>query len=80
MAAEKKWIITLSGERPVNTVKKEMTASGFKSEQVLKDIGCIIGVANDAVIRKIRKIPGISDISEDRGEFNIGPPDSPVTW
>jgi len=80
MGEDKKWIITLSGKRSINTVKKEISASGFKIEQVLDGIGCIIGDASDVVIAKVRKVDGISDVAKDPGEFNIGPPDAPITW
>lgn len=80
MADKKKWLITLSGDRPISTVKKEIVALGFDVEQVLTEIGSITGSASETVAKKIRKVAGISDLSADSGEFSIGPPDAPVTW
>ncbi len=80
MAAKKKWLITLSGDRSMSAVKKDITALGFDVTQVFKEIGSITGSGGDAVAKKIRSISGISDVSEEPGEFNIGNPDSPVTW
>ena len=78
--AEKNWLITLSGDRSINLVKKDIEAIGFHVHQTLKDIGCITGSANETVAKKVRQISGIADLSEDPGEFNIGPPNSPITW
>ena len=80
MAAKKKWVITLSGERPFNAVKKDITSAGFDIAEAYSEIGSITGSASDSVAKKIRSIPGVSDLSEDPGEFSIGPPGSPVTW
>lgn len=78
--AEKNWLITLSGDRSVNQVKKDISAAGFHIHQTLTDIGCITGSASEAVAKKVRQISGIADLSEDPGEFNIGDPNAPVTW
>jgi hypothetical protein len=80
MAAKKKWVITISGERSISAVKKDITAQGFDVAEVLKEIGSITGTATDSAAKKIRSIPGIADLSEDPGEFSIGNPESPVTW
>ena len=80
MAAKKKWIITISGERSVSAVKKDITALGFDVTEVLKEIGSITGTATDSAAKKIRGISGVADLSEDPGEFSIGDPGSDLTW
>jgi hypothetical protein len=80
MPAKKKWIITISGGRPMNAVKKDIVSLGFNVDSVLSEIGCITGSAGEAVIKKIRGVSGIADVSPEGGEINIGPPDAPVTW
>ena len=80
MTAKKKWVITLSGERPISAVKKDISEAGFDIAEAYSEIGSITGSASDSVAKKIRSIPGISDLSEDPGEFSIGPPGSPETW
>ena len=80
MAAKKKWIITISGERSISAVKKDITALGFDVAEVLKEIGSITGTATDSTAKKIRSIPGVTDLSEDPGEFSIGDPGSDLTW
>lgn len=80
MATKKKWLITLSGERSITAVKKDIAALGFEVGQVLSEINCITGAAADSIAKKVRGIAGVNDVSEDPGEFSIGPPGSPVTW
>lgn len=79
MSRGKTWIVTLSGDRPANEVKKELVKAGFKVEHVLGEIGSIIGSASDDAARKIGKISGVADISPDTS-IDIGPPDAPTTW
>jgi hypothetical protein len=80
MVAKKKWIITVSGERSISAVKKDITALGFDVTNVLEEIGSITGTATDSAAKKIRSIPGVADLSEDSGEFSIGDPGSDGTW
>ncbi len=80
MPAKKRWIITISGDRTINAVKKDIIQLGFDIDQVLNEIGCITGSAGDNVAKKIRGISGIADISPEGGAIDIGPPDAPVTW
>jgi hypothetical protein len=80
MSDNKKWIITLSANRSVGDVKKQLSAMGFTIDQVLEDIGCIMGKASSEIAKKARSIPGVADVSEEHPPFNVGPPDKPVTW
>ena len=79
MAKKKRWVVTTSGDRPLSDVKKKLTKSGFEVEQVLEEIGCIIGEASDDVVKQLRSAPGVVDISAEPS-VDIGPPDAPVTW
>ena len=79
MAKNKTWIITTSGKRPTKDVAKDLKAKGFAVDQVLDEIGTIIGAADDAVAAKVRGIDGVSDVSPDT-PIDIGPPDAPTTW
>jgi hypothetical protein len=78
MAESKSWIITTTGDRPIKEVAKELTDSGFDVGQVLDEIGCITGAANEDVAAHLRNIRGVADVSPDQ-PIDIGPPDSP-TW
>ena len=79
MSDSKKWIVTLSGDRPLKEVKKDLTKAGFKIDQTLDEIGSIIGSGGATVIKRVRSVPGVADVSQDEA-IDIGPPDSPETW
>ena len=79
MAKTKRWVITTSGDRSLNEVRKNVVDSGFKVDQVLNEIGLITGHAEDDVAKKVRNISVVADVSPEE-PINIGPPDAPVTW
>ncbi len=75
MATKKKqaMIITLSGDRPVRQVVKDLKTSGFEVEQVLDVIGSVTGLCDPKIVDKLRGISGVADVSEDQ-PIDIGPP------
>ena len=73
------WIVTTSGDRPTKDVATDLKAAGFSVNQVLDEIGTIIGEADESAVEKLRSIRGVVDVSRDT-EIDIGPPDAPVTW
>ena len=75
----KGWIVTTTGDRPTKDVAKDLKAAGFSVGQVLNEIGCITGEADETAVEKLRSIRGVADVSRE-GEIDIGPPDAPVTW
>jgi hypothetical protein len=79
MAKRKKWIVTTSGNRPISEIKKDLVEAGFTVDQVLDEIGAIIGFANNDAAERLRAIRGVADVSPDMS-FSIGPPDAPETW
>jgi hypothetical protein len=79
MSQKEKWIITTSGDRSLDEIKKDLIDSGFDVDQVLDQIGCITGEASDAIAHQLRNIPGVVDVSPDE-PIDIGPPDADVTW
>jgi hypothetical protein len=79
MAESKRWVVTTSGDRPLSEVTKELTETGFDVGEVYDQMGVISGAAGDEVAEKLRKIAGVSDVSEE-DVIDIGPPDAPVTW
>jgi hypothetical protein len=78
MSQSRKWIVTTSPEK-ISDVKKKLAEAGFSVDQVLHEIGSITGTASDDVIKKVRSVDGVADVSPDH-PIDIGPPDSPVTW
>lgn len=79
MSKSKRWIVTTSGDQSMGKIKKSLTETGFKVEQVLDEIGCVIGTASDSVAKDLRAISGVADVSPDE-PINIGKPDDPETW
>lgn len=79
MAKGKKWIVTTSGDRSIDDVQDELKKEGFKIDQVFGEIGSLIGEAEEDVVKKVRKISGISDVSPEE-PIDIGPPGSDDTW
>jgi hypothetical protein len=77
MAERKKWIITTTGEYPLNEVAQRLKKAGFAVEQELPEIGCLIGTSSAA--DKLRAVAGVADVSPDT-PIDLGPPDAPVTW
>jgi hypothetical protein len=76
---KKKWIVTASSDRPINDIAKDLDDVGLKDVRVLREIGSIIGSAEDETASKLRKVRGVMDVSPDIS-IDIGPPDSKETW
>ena len=78
MAKQKRWVVTTSGDRSLSDVRKNLVESGFSVDQVLGEIGLITGVAEDDVADRVRKLPGVVDVSPEL-TADIGPPDASVS-
>lgn len=80
MATKKKdWVVTTSGDRPLEEVANELRKSGFNVGEVLHEIHMITGEGGDDVAEKLRKVKGVTDVSANVGA-DVGPPDSKDTW
>ena len=73
------WVVTTAGTRKLGDIQKDITAAGFAVEQVLSEIGCLIGSATEKVADDVRKIRGVADVSPEPPPIDIGPPDAPVS-
>ena len=78
MAKQKRWVVTISGSRSLTDVHKSLVESGFKVDQVLGEIPLIMGIAEDDVAERARKIPGVIDVSQE-DPVDIGPPDADIS-
>jgi hypothetical protein len=80
MAQKKKqqMVITISGERPIHEVARDLEAAGFQVDQVLEFTGTVTGSAHPKTAERLRGIRGVADVSEDH-PVDIGPPDAPVS-
>jgi hypothetical protein len=79
MSNSKKWIVTATDKNVLGDVEKKLIQNGFVVDQVLEEVGCITGSANEDIVNRLRTMPGIADVSPE-GEIDIGPPDAPTTW
>ena len=70
-------IVTLSGERKVRDVARDLRAAGLEVDQVLEETGIVTGTADSGTHDKLRNIQGVADVSADH-PVDIGPPDSDV--
>lgn len=81
MGKSKRLIITTSGDRSMKDIKKDLTDKGFAVDQVFDEIGSISGrVDDDEVIDKIKKVKGVTDVSPEHSDINIGRPGDSETW
>ena len=78
MAGQKRWVVSLSGHRPLAEIRADLEKAGFKTEQALDAISVIIGIANQDIVDKLRHIEGVENVEEEQ-EIDIGPPDGP-SW
>ena len=51
-------IVTLSGERKVRDVARDLRAAGLQVDQVLEETGIVTGTADSGTHARLRKIPG----------------------
>jgi hypothetical protein len=80
MAESKPWVVTLSGDRPINELASDIEEVGFVIDQVLEATNIITGSSTDSVADAVRAIPGVADVSAPTPDIDIGRPDSPETW
>ncbi len=79
MAADRRWLVTCSGDRELSRIAEDLTARGLRLDQTLGEIGIIVGDAPEDVVEDLRRVPGVLDVSPDQ-PIDIGPPDAPTTW
>lgn len=80
MPSSSKWVVTTSGDRPIEDVKEELARMGLAVGEVLEAAGCITGTASDETADRIRSVAGVADVSPAPPSIDIGPPDAEETW
>ncbi|MBP5981171.1 MAG: hypothetical protein KA748_13315 [Halomonas sp.] len=73
------WIITISEDQSINEIASRLSDEGLSVRDVLEEIGCITGSADDVTAERLRKVNGVVDIAPDM-QLDIGPPDDDETW
>lgn len=79
MAKNKSWVITISGDRSIKEISKDLERAGLVLSATLTEVGCIVGLASEKNVTKLRQVQGVTDVSPD-GALDVGPPDSHTTW
>ncbi|RUR36507.1 hypothetical protein [Vreelandella populi] len=73
------WIITISSDQSITDIAARLKAEGLTIRDLLEDIGCITGAADNATAERLKYIEGVVDIAPDM-PFGIGQPGSNETW
>ena len=71
-------IVTLSGDRPIHEVTRDLKAAGFEVGHVLEAVGVVTGAAHPTRLAKLKSVKGVADVSPDQ-PVDIGPPDADVS-
>lgn len=71
-------VVTISGDRPIHDVTRDLKAAGLEVDQVLESIGSVTGSAPPDASKRLKRIPGVADVSADH-PIDIGPPGAPVS-
>jgi uridine kinase len=78
-AAKQSLIVTVSKDRNIEAIVRDLKAAGLDVEGVLDAIGIVTGRAYEKSISRLRKVRGVVDVSPDY-KVDIGPPDAPISW
>ncbi|RUR31672.1 hypothetical protein [Vreelandella nanhaiensis] len=73
------WIITISSDQSITDIAARLKAEGLTIRDLLEDIGCITGAADNATAERLKHIEGVVDIAPDM-QIEIGQPGSNETW
>jgi len=79
MGNKNKWVVTLSGDRPLKEIKQELSKKGFSVDEVFEAIGSITGEIANHDVEKLKAIEGVADVSPEMPQIDIGPPDASIS-
>ena len=71
-------VVTMSGDRDIHEVARDLKAAGLEIDQALAEIGVVTGSADTDQLKKLREVRGVADVSPDH-RVDIGPPGSPLS-
>lgn len=67
-------VVIASGDRPLDEVAHDLKGAGFEVGQVLHAIGQVTGYGEPDQRDRLKRIPGVAEVSESHEDFDIGPP------
>lgn len=73
------WIITISDDQSIDDIATRLSAEGLAIREVLEEIGCITGSADNVTAERLKHIEGVLDIVPDI-QIDVGPPGADETW
>lgn len=73
------WIITISSEYSIREVAPRLSDEGLTIRDLMEEIGCITGEADNATAERLKRIDGVVDIAPDM-PVSLGPPNAGSTW
>ncbi|BCB62525.1 MULTISPECIES: hypothetical protein [unclassified Halomonas] len=79
MATVTLWLITISSDQPIQDIATRLSAEGLIVREVLEEIGCITGAADDATAQRLKQVQGVLDVAPDV-PMDLGPPGADETW
>lgn len=79
MAKIELWIVTISSDQSLNEIATRLSAEGLTIREVLEEIGCITGSADNVTAERLKQIQGVVDIAPDI-QIDMGPPGAGSTW
>ena len=65
MSESKDWLVTVDLEASFDPIVQSLKEHGFEVSQALSEVGCITGKASASLVKKLRNIQGVIDISKD---------------
>jgi hypothetical protein len=71
-------IVTLSGDRSIREVARDLEAAGMRVEQILDATNIVTGSADEKSVARVKRVRGVEDVSADH-PIDIGPPDADVS-
>lgn len=75
----KRWVVTIDpGQSPAD-IGDRLRAEGFSVDQMLSEIGIVIGDADDAAAERVRLLDAVKDVSPEHA-IDIGGPGTDPTW
>lgn len=79
MAKVELWIVTISSDQSISEIATRLSAEGLTIRDVLEEIGCITGSADNVTAERLKQIQGVVDIAPDI-QIDMGPPGADSTW
>ncbi|KPQ24816.1 MAG: hypothetical protein HLUCCA13_06940 [Halomonas sp. HL-48] len=73
------WIITISNDQSINDIATRLSEEGLTVKEILEEIGCITGSADEVTAERLKRVKGVVDIAPDM-QIDVGPPGAEETW